>query len=84
MKVAAITNRGAKKDFVDIAFLLREFALATLLGWYEEKYQDSALFHALKSLTYFTDADSEPMPRMLQPIDWEEVKAIVREAASTV
>jgi hypothetical protein len=35
----------------------------------------------LKSLTYFEDAEREPMPRMLEPFDWQECRAFfVREA----
>lgn len=82
MKVAAITNRGAKKDFIDLAFLLREFSLREVLAWYEAKFDDSALFHAVKSLTYFADAEPEPMPTMLASITWDEVKAAIRLATS--
>lgn len=82
MKVAAVTNRGAKKDFVDLAFLLREFSLQEILAWHEAKYQDSALFHAIKSLTYFADAESEPMPEMLAETSWEDAKDVIRSAAS--
>jgi hypothetical protein len=31
-------------------------------------------YHLLKSLVYFTDAEREPMPKMLRPISWPEVK----------
>ena len=33
-----------------------------------------SVFHLLKSLTYFEDAEPDPMPEMLVPLDWEEVK----------
>ena len=37
------------------------------------------------SLTYFEDAEAEPMPRMLVPFDWEECKEFfVREARDLV
>jgi hypothetical protein len=29
----------------------------------------------LKSLTYFEDAEREPMPAMLEPFDWAECRA---------
>jgi hypothetical protein len=39
----------------------------------------------LKSLTWFEDAEREPMPRMLEPFDWRECKAfIAREAHALV
>jgi hypothetical protein len=37
-------------------------------------------YHLLKSLVFFDDAESEPMPRMLRPVPWREIKkALVAE-----
>lgn len=37
------------------------------------------------SLTYFDDAEAEPLPRMLKPFDWEQCKKFfVRQARSLV
>lgn len=74
MKLAAITNRGSKKDFIDLAFLLEAFTLAEMLAFYEEKFADGGLFTVCKSLSFFDDADADPMPRMLRPCDWPDVK----------
>jgi hypothetical protein len=30
--------------------------------------------HLLKSLVFFDDAEAEPMPRMLRPAGWSEIK----------
>jgi hypothetical protein len=32
----------------------------------------------LASLCYFDDAEAEPMPTMLRPVEWEVVKADIR------
>ena len=77
MKLSAITGRGAKKDFVDIAFLLRQYSLKQMMEFYNKKYFDGSEFLVLKSLTYFEDADYEPDPVMLQTMDWEEIKRFV-------
>lgn len=74
MKLAAITNRGTKKDFIDLFFLLKTYSLSQMLDMYLKKYSDSQLFTVLKSLVYFVDAESDPMPHMLQDVSWEEVK----------
>ena len=66
MKISAIIGRGTKKDFIDVAFLLENFSLKEILGFYENKYSESSLFMAIKSLTYFDDAENEPMPYMLK------------------
>jgi predicted nucleotidyltransferase component of viral defense system len=74
MKIAAITNRGSKKDFIDIHFLLNHFSLKELMHFYLEKYADASSFLAYKSLVYFADAESQAMPQMLIPTNWEDVK----------
>jgi hypothetical protein len=82
MKLAAITNRGTRKDFVDLAFLLDRFSLDEMLVFYREKYGDASLFPVIKSLAYFDDADEDPMPNMLMPCDWGRMKrGIVRSVA---
>ncbi len=40
MKLSAITGRGTKKDFVDLYFLLRQYELKEILGFYNEKFSD--------------------------------------------
>ncbi len=74
MKIAAITNRGSRKDFVDLYFLLRHFSMSEIMRLYLEKYPDGSEFLAYKSLLYFEDADAQVMPKMLIPATWEEIK----------
>lgn len=80
MKVNAIEGRGTRKDFIDIYFLLRHFELSEILGFYEQKYPDHSFFRALMSLTYFDDAEQQPMPKMLDVTPWDKMKkAIISE-----
>ncbi len=74
MKIAAIIGRGTKKDFIDLAFLLDIFSLDEILNFYEKKYSESSRFMAMKSITYFDDAEIEPMPYMLKNKSWKEIK----------
>lgn len=74
MKLAAITGRGRKRDFIDLHFLLNRFSLAALMNFYREKYPDGSEFLVMRSLTYFADADQDEDPRMLVPVNWEAVK----------
>ena len=55
---------------------MKNFTWPEIIGFFEKKYIeiDYNKLHILKSLVYFTDADDEPMPLMLQDISWEEVK----------
>jgi hypothetical protein len=78
MKLAAISSRGSRKDFVDLYTILRGgLSLEQCFEWLPRKYGEGRVnsYHVLKSLTYFEDAEKEPMPRMLEPFDWEECKA---------
>lgn len=74
MKLAAITGRGTRKDFIDLYFLLQENSLKTLLSYYTEKFSDGSPFLVLKSLAYFDDAENEETPYMLKNIKWNVVK----------
>ena len=81
MKLSAIVSRGNKKDFVDIFYILKKYSLEELLHLYSEKYnQHNYEYVLLKSLVYFADAEEDPMPRMLEKIDWETIKkSIIHE-----
>ena len=80
MKINAIEGRGSKKDFIDLYILLQHYTLDKILDFYQQKYPEHSLFRAVLSLTYFNDADANPMPRMFLPTSWEEMKmAIQRE-----
>jgi len=74
MKISAITGRGSMKDFIDLFYLLKQFSLKEILGFYEQKYSDASIFLAIKSLTYFDDADKDIMPKMFDEINWESIK----------
>ncbi len=82
MKIAAITNRGSKKDFFDLNKLLQLFTLKQILGFYIEKFKDSSIFFALKSLIYFNDAEEQESPLMFDDITWDQVKKNIVEANS--
>lgn len=80
MKINAITNRGSRKDFVDLAFLLARHSLSEMFGWYLAKYRGVNPALAMRSLVYFADAETMPMPRMLAQFDWEVAKDQMRNA----
>lgn len=79
MKLSAITNRGTKKDFIDLYELLAHFSLKQLFEFYQEKYTDGVPFLTLKSMTWFEDAEADPMPFMLRDYTWENVKQKIRD-----
>lgn len=80
MKILAISDRGSKKDFVDLFILLKTYSFNNILEYFSEKYKDYNYnkLHILKSLVYFSDADLDPEPVYINPIDWKEVKKFIK------
>lgn len=76
MKVSAIASRGTKRDFIDLYVSAQRFGLTEVLQLFDRKYAQThySRIHILKSLTFFGDAEKDPMPHMLIPLDWGEVK----------
>lgn len=76
MKIDAISSRGAKRNFIDLYTVARKFGLAELIKLFDQKHAGTHYnrVHILKSLTYFDDAESEPMPDMTTHVTWEMVK----------
>lgn len=84
MKVNAIEGRGTKKDFIDMYMLLQHYSLEEILGFYQQKYPNHSVFRALRSMTYFEDADEQFMPRMFVDTTWEEMKQYIMKAVKGV
>lgn len=76
MKLEAILGRGSRKDFVDLRILCRRFSLDRVFELFDRKYGSARTerYHRLRALTYFEDAEREPMPDMLVEFDWSEAK----------
>lgn len=84
MKLVAIANRGSRKDFIDLFFILKSgVSLADCFKWLVQKHgpERTAWMHVLKSLSWFEDAEREPMPVMLVPFDWQAAKAFILQQA---
>ena len=74
MKLAAVAQRGSRKDFVDVyAIGVRHRPLAEMLELYRRKYSTSDIGHVLMGLAYLDDAEEEPMPKMIWDVSWDEV-----------
>jgi hypothetical protein len=83
MKLKAITQRGSKKDFFDIFFLLEKMSLEGMLQLFQEKFKMYETFHVVKSLTYFEDAEQYADPIVFDPtVSWTQVKSSVKKAVS--
>ena len=79
MKLSAIAQRGARKDFCDLYVLGKEqFSLPKMLDLYQRKFNVSDISHVLYGLVYFEDAENERMPKMLHRVSWTEIKKTIR------
>ena len=77
MKLIAASQRGSKKDFIDLFALdLTGIKIEYLIKNLHVKYakEDLNYYHIVKSLTYFDDAEEEVMPNMLWGYSWQEIK----------
>lgn len=83
MKIYAAEGRGSRKDFIDIYYLLKRFSLKELLSFYKSKYPNHSEFVALRSLTYFFDAETYPMPLMYTDDNWETMKKEICNAVES-
>ena len=81
MKIAAISDRGKKRDFIDLFFLTKHFPLEKILKFYDQKYKNLATnrTHILRSLIYFADAEPDPIPEMIKTVDWQEVQEFFKK-----
>jgi hypothetical protein len=83
MKVIAISQRGLKRDFVDLYFILREKPFHHIAEHMVKRFGPERVppLHIGKSLVYFTDADGNPEPAYIKEkaVKWVEVKKFFQQ-----
>lgn len=84
LKLGAIANRGARKDFIDLYYILEKYQLKDLLHFYTRMYNVSEHFSLLKSMIYFEDAEMETTPTLLiEPnLAWDKIKKTIIQKVS--
>ncbi|MEN6401622.1 MAG: nucleotidyl transferase AbiEii/AbiGii toxin family protein, partial [Armatimonadia bacterium] len=84
MKLVAILQRGAKRDFVDLWAVLqhvpfRQVAHVALLRFGPTLLEPVVIG---KALVWFADADTQPDPRWCgTPVEWSTIKRFFRSSA---
>lgn len=84
MKLGAISNRGAKKDFFDLHVLLQIIGLDEVLRCYASKFPNHDPMIPLRSMIYFEDAEETETPKTLSMTTWDKVKADILKAVRPV
>lgn len=66
---------------MDAYVVARQHDLGHLLDLFQKKYAavNYNRVHLLKSLTYFQDAEREPLPDVLTSLSWDDVTQFFRQ-----
>ena len=83
MKLDALLSRASRKDFYDLYIICQSTHLRTLLDLAPQKYPSMRDFEAqvVRHLVYFDRAERETPLTLLEPVEWETVKAWFRQQA---
>lgn len=80
-KFKTIAQRGSKKDFYDLYAVLKlKMPLKDACGIFKNRFGSAgiSMYHVLRGLVYFDDADNESSPKLLMrgnDWEWKTVKA---------
>lgn len=74
--------RYEKKDYIDIAFLMKEYSLHKMIELYEEKYPDEIMSGRLmiEGLQLHELAEKKITPKMLIDFTWEDAKNQIEQS----
>ncbi|MBA4299477.1 Nucleotidyl transferase AbiEii toxin, Type IV TA system [Algoriphagus alkaliphilus] len=79
MKIQAILGRGKKKDFWDIAELLKHYTVSDFVRNHKAKYSTQNLLISIPQvMVYFQDADEDENPVSLKGQTWEKVQKVIQ------
>jgi len=83
MKLIAIYQRGTKRDFVDLYFILKSVPFHQIASMAMQRFGKERMnpFQIGKSLVYFSDAQMDPDPNYKNKCDveWETIKAFFKK-----
>ena len=77
MKCIAIIQRGTKKDFFDLYFLIEHLSLTPeiIIKILKKKFQNEEVLKSLIfSIGFFDDAEEEELPQTYVTYSWERIK----------
>ncbi len=84
MKILAMSQRGRKRDFVDLYWLVHH---VEPLRWFMDHLKDQIpdvahdYHHIIKALTYFDDAEKDEMPELNFHANWRTIKKFFQDEA---
>ena len=84
-KVKTISQRGSKRDFIDLYAVIRmNYSITDVCNFFKRRFGPSDInyYHVIKSLVFFEDAEQEPWPPILQDAEqwnWDNIKSFFVE-----
>lgn len=86
MKLAAVIDRGTRKDLVDLYFILQKIPLEKIFRVAAKKYPQVRTFpiSAQRGLAYFDEAEAKAMPQMIDQTPWSKMKKFLEQQAFEV
>lgn len=84
MKITAIGSRGSKKDFIDLYLISKNIlSLKKIFSLLPKKFKQVKYdpYYLIRGLTYFKDANKEPIPNMFCDINWQDIKKYFQQEA---
>jgi hypothetical protein len=83
MKVIAISQRGTRRDFIDLYCILQEMPFHKVADHLVKRFGKERInaVNIGKSFTYFSDAESDPDPQYLKgkTVRWETAKEFFKQ-----
>lgn len=80
MKILAISQRGKRRDYIDIYYLIQKIGLNTILSLTQQKFKTFDIYHGLRGLVYFIDADKDEEVKRVEVFDrvsWPQIKKYI-------
>ena len=81
MKILAISQRGKRRDYIDVYYLIQKIGLTTILSLTEQKFKEFDIYNGLRGLLYFIDADKDQEIKRVEVFDkisWPQVKKYIQ------
>lgn len=86
MKIIAISQRGRKRDFIDLYWYCNNAGdlKETLFRVLKQYPQEHNLVHIFRSLTYFDEAEKDAMPQIQFLATWSQIKSYFRSQVAFI
>jgi len=80
MKVQAILGRAKKKDFWDVAELLKHYKVKDFIDFHHEKFSTQNLLISVpQAISYFSDAEESEDPVSLKGQTWPKTQKFIQK-----